>query len=46
MTQSIETYQSADGQVQLEVSLNQETVLLSQAQMARDFSVVRREGDK
>jgi len=41
MIQSIEIYQSADGQVQLEVSLNQETVWLSQAQMAELFGTKR-----
>ena len=41
MTQSIEIYQSDDGQIQLEVSLNQETVWLSQAQMAALFGTKR-----
>ena len=46
MTQSIEIYQSADGQIQLDVSLDQETVWLSLDQMTnlfdRDKSVISR----
>ena len=41
MSQRIQIYQSADGQIQLEVSLKQETVWLSQAQMADLFSTKR-----
>ncbi len=41
MSQRIQIYQSADGQIQLEVSLKQGTVWLSQAQMADLFSTKR-----
>ncbi|MDO5686006.1 MAG: RhuM family protein [Neisseria sp.] len=46
MTSAIEIYQSADGQTQVEVAFDQETVWLSQAQMVtlfgRDVSVISR----
>ncbi len=46
MTQNIEIYQSADGELELKVTLDNETVWLSQAQMvelfARDQSVLSR----
>ncbi len=41
MTNSIEIYQSADGQLELSVALENETVWLSQAQMAELFGTKR-----
>jgi hypothetical protein len=41
MTNSIEIYQSADGQLELNVALENETVWLSQAQMAELFGTKR-----
>ena len=37
MTQSIQIYQSGDGQVQLEIKLEQETLWLSQSQISTLF---------
>ena len=41
MTQQIQIYTSADGQIRLDVSLEQETVWLTQAQMAELFGTKR-----
>jgi len=41
MNSDIQIFESTDGQIQLEVSLNNETVWLSQAQMAELFGTKR-----